>query len=64
MAEFIITEFPKGGTTGGKSVGVFPTRTEAEAFRAEKVAEGNDSVWYQLSHRDRSAGLANHLRSR
>jgi hypothetical protein len=64
MAEFIITEVPKGGTTGGKIVGVFPTRAEAEAFLQSKTAEGNESVWYQLSHRDRPAGLAGILRSR
>ena len=64
MAEFIITEIPKGGTTGGKIVGVFPTREEAEAFRDSKTAEGNEGTWYQLSHRDRPAGLAGVLRSR
>ncbi len=63
MAEFIITEVPKGGTTGGKIVGVFPTREEAEAFRDSKVAEGNEGVWYQFSERSRPAGLANLLRS-
>ena len=61
VAQFIITEFPRGSRKANAQW-EFSTRAEAEAFRDAKVAEGNESVSYQLAHRDRPAGLANLLR--
>jgi hypothetical protein len=63
VAHFIITEFPKGSRKANAEW-TFSTREEAQAFRDTKVAEGNESVSYQLAHVDRPAGLANLLRIR
>lgn len=60
---FVVTAFVRG-TRQQVGEWKFHTRAEAEAFRADKVAEGDPGVSYQLGHVDRPAGLANLLRAK